>query len=197
MPGHIVVFLCPLGAMFRVTSVFSRRHLTITPSNCTQCKLCSGSCPFDAIDRPTDEKTMASSKNYFKRFFIYLALLPAFIFLGGFAISSSHVFLAKAHPDVYLAHLLTKHPELKNDVSNLDIKTFMSSGRSMDDLVQQANIITGKFQTGGWYLGGFIGLVIGITLINSVVFRKRTDYEPNKSNCFSCGRCLKYCPVKE
>jgi NosR/NirI family nitrous oxide reductase transcriptional regulator len=27
------------------------------------------------------------------------------------------------------------------------------------------------------------------------VFRRREDYEPNKGDCFSCGRCMDYCPV--
>jgi formate hydrogenlyase subunit 6/NADH:ubiquinone oxidoreductase subunit I len=48
---------------------------------------------------------------------------------------------------------------------------------------------------GGWYLGAFIGLVIGISLLNQVVFRKRSIYEANKGDCFSCGRCMDFCPV--
>jgi formate hydrogenlyase subunit 6/NADH:ubiquinone oxidoreductase subunit I len=45
--------------------------------------------------------------------------------------------------------------------------------------------------------GGFLGLVIGMTLLNTVVFRKRQDYEPNKGNCLSCARCVDYCPVEK
>ena len=40
-----------------------------------------------------------------------------------------------------------------------------------------------------------MGLVIGLMLINQVTFRERTDYEPNKGNCYSCARCMDYCPV--
>ena len=48
----------------------------------------------------------------------------------------------------------------------------------------------------GWLaLGAFLGLVIGMMLINQVIFRENPDYRPNKSNCFSCGRCMDYCPV--
>ena len=50
-----------------------------------------------------------------------------------------------------------------------------------------------------WYkliLGGFIGLVFGLTLAGISTFRYREDYEPNKGTCLSCARCLDYCPVK-
>jgi formate hydrogenlyase subunit 6/NADH:ubiquinone oxidoreductase subunit I len=46
------------------------------------------------------------------------------------------------------------------------------------------------------WMGGFIGLALGITLMNQVVFRRKEDYEPNRTNCFSCGRCMDYCPVE-
>ncbi|MBN1984721.1 MAG: 4Fe-4S binding protein, partial [Prolixibacteraceae bacterium] len=49
-------FLCPYGVLLSWMSRFSKRHLTITPSECIQCKLCAKSCPFDAIDYPTNEK---------------------------------------------------------------------------------------------------------------------------------------------
>lgn len=189
-------FLCPYGGLLKITSFFSRRHLSITPKNCIQCKLCSGSCPFDAIDQPVDEKSMAASKNQFRKFVIYSVLIPVFVLGGGFAISSAHVFLSKANPDVYLADLLISRPELKNDMNNLDIQTFLSSGKSVDDLVKEAEVIRKKFYKGGWVLGGFIGLVVGITLLNQVTYRRNNDYTPNKGNCFSCGRCFKYCPVK-
>ena len=67
----------------------------------------------------------------------------------------------------------------------------------MEVLVKEASEIRHKFYIGGWIAGGFIGLVIGMMLLNQVIFRTKTDYEPNKGNCFSCGRCINYCPVKK
>jgi ferredoxin len=67
----------------------------------------------------------------------------------------------------------------------------------METLVSEAEIIQDKFYTGSMIAGGFLGLVIGLTLLNTVVFRKRQDYEPHKGNCFSCGRCMDYCPVEK
>jgi ferredoxin len=126
---------------------------------------------------------------------VFGLLVPVWIALGGFAVSSAHVFLSKAHPDVYLAELLISRPELKADEDNLDIQAFLESGRSMDQLVQEASVIRGKFKKGGWFLGGYLGLVIGMMLMNQFVIRKRDDYEPHKGDCYSCGRCMDYCPV--
>jgi ferredoxin len=67
----------------------------------------------------------------------------------------------------------------------------------MQTLVEEANVIRGKFYAGSMIAGGFLGLVIGLTLLNTVVFRKRQDYEPHKGNCFSCGRCMDFCPVEK
>ncbi len=190
-------FLCPYGGLLKITSFFSRNHLSISPSECVQCKLCSNSCPFDAIEHPVEMDNKDNSRKNFKKFIRYAILLPVLILIGGYAVSKSHVFLSRAHPDVYLAELLVAHPEMKNNTENIDIKTFMSSGKSLDTLVQEARIIRDKFREGGWFLGGFIGFVLGLTLLNQVIYRKRTDYQPHKGNCFSCGRCMKYCPVKK
>ena len=67
----------------------------------------------------------------------------------------------------------------------------------MEKLVKEAEIIRGKFYTGSMIAGGFLGLVIGMTLLNTVVFRRRQDYEPHKGNCYSCARCIDYCPVEK
>lgn len=188
-------FLCPYGVLLGWTSKFSKHHLSITPDECISCKLCEHSCPFNAIDEPSEELKPEQKKQNKKRFTIYALLIPIWLFLGGFAMSLAHPFLSKAHPDVYLAELLIKHPELKNDVANLDIQTFLSSGKSMSELVDDAKIIRLKYYTGSWILGGFLGLVIGIMLMNQFVLRRRKDYTPNKVGCYSCGRCMDYCPV--
>ncbi len=188
-------FVCPYGALLKVTSFFSRRHMTITPAECIQCKLCAGSCPFDAIEFPDDSGAMPDTAKNMKKFILYLVLIPVWVAAGGFAVSSAHVFLSRAHPDVFLANLLVSKPEMKNDLENIDIQTFLSSGKTLETLVEEAEVIQDRFYKGGWILGGFIGFVIGITLLNQVVFRRRTDYEPHRGNCYSCGRCMKYCPV--
>ena len=150
-------FLCPYGVMLSWMSRFSKKHMTITPAECINCKLCAKSCPFDAIDYPTDEKEVAKSGLGPKRFVIYAALIPVWIALGVFVGAKSHTFLSKGNPDVYLAELLISHPEVKNDPDNLDVQTFMASGKSMDTLVEEARVIQDKFYTGSMIMGGFLG----------------------------------------
>ncbi len=190
-------FFCPYGVLLSWTSKFSKYHMSITPKDCIKCRLCEDSCPFDAIDKPTVELKSAEKAFLKKRFTIYALLIPVWIFVGGFTMSLAHGFLAKAHPDVYMAELLIKHPELKTDKSNLDIQTFLSSEKTMDQLVDEAKVIKNKYLTGSWIFGGFLGLVIGIMLANQFVVKKREDYLPNRSACYSCGRCMNNCPIKD
>ena len=42
-------FLCPYGVLLNIFSRFSSKHLTITPAECINCKLCEESCPYNAI----------------------------------------------------------------------------------------------------------------------------------------------------
>ncbi len=190
-------FVCPYGALLKVTSMFSKYHLSITPAQCIQCKLCSGSCPFGAIEKPTTGKLMDDMKGRSGKFLLYAALIPLLVLVGGLTLSSAHVFLAKAHPDVYLAHLLIEEPAIINDPDNLDVQTFLASDRTLEELVVSAGEIQATFRTGTRYAGAFIGLVAGLFLVSQYVVRRRTDYEPNRGDCYSCGRCIRYCPVQK
>jgi polyferredoxin len=190
-------FFCPYSVLLSWMSRFSKWHLTITPAACIQCKLCTNSCPFDAIDFPTNEKEVVKSGLGPKRFLAYAVLIPIWVAAGVFVGERSHTFLSKANPDVFLAELLISNPEIKNDPDNLDVQTFLASGKTLETLVKDAEVIRGRFYIGSMIAGGFLGLVIGMTLLNTVVFRKRQDYVPHKGNCLSCGRCMDYCPVEK
>jgi polyferredoxin len=187
-------FFCPYGVLLGWMSKFSSHHMSITPAACIQCKLCSNSCPFGAIDEPVVET--GKRRSNVNRLMAYFVLLPLWIGIGGFAGSMMHVPLSRFNQTVYLAEQIVEHPEVKNDPKNIDVNTFMGSGTSTEQLVKEADAIRRQFYWGGWLLGGFMGLVIGTSLINLSKFRKRTDWEPNKTNCLSCARCMDYCPVK-
>jgi ferredoxin len=190
--------LCPYGAILNLMSRFSKHHLTITPAECIQCKLCSTSCPFDAIEQPTENvQDVNEQKKNLRKFIISAILIPVWILAGGYIGSTSHIFLSKANSQVYLTELLISHPELKDDANNIDIQTFLASGKSFEQQVKEAEVIRHKFYVGGWIFGGFIGFVIGMFLVTQTIFRRRKDFEPHKGDCFSCGRCLSYCPVKK
>ena len=188
-------FLCPYGVLLNWTSRFSRKHLSITPSNCIKCRLCTTSCPFDAIDHPTQEKTPVAPAFSTVRFIFYALLIPAWVAAGAFAGYRMHTYVSKANPDVYLAELILTHPELKNDPDNIDIQTFLASGKSFEKLVDDATRIRKGFKNGTTAAGAFIGFMIGLTLLNTFVFRRKNDFQPNRGECFSCSRCMDFCPV--
>jgi NosR/NirI family transcriptional regulator, nitrous oxide reductase regulator len=188
-------FFCPYGVLLGWMSKFSSKHMTITPAACIQCKLCSNSCPFGAIDEPVVET--GKRRSNVNRLMTYFVILPLWIGIGGFAGSMMHVPLSRFNGTVYMAEQIVEHPEVKNDAKNIDVRTFMSSGKSTQQLVAEADAIRHKFYIGGWILGGFMGFVIGTSLIGLSTFRKREDWEPNKTNCLSCARCMDYCPVKK
>ncbi len=190
-------FFCPYGVLLKWMSKFSHWHLTITPAHCIHCKLCTTSCPFDAIDYPTEAKVTTRSRSESNRFILYMVLIPVWVIIGALVGMKSHTYLSRANQDVYLAELLIKNPEIRDDETNLDVQTFLSSGRTLEMLVEDAQKIRKKFYTGSAIAGGFIGLVIAMTLLNQVIFRRRTDYLPNPGDCYSCGRCMDYCPVKK
>jgi ferredoxin len=122
-------------------------------------------------------------------------LIPLWIFTGGWILSQSHIYLSRANRTVQLAELLITNPEVRSDQENLDVQAFLLSGKSMETLVQEASEIRKKFLYGGWILGGFFGLAFSLVFTGKTLFRYRKDYEPDKGNCVSCGRCMSYCPV--
>jgi NosR/NirI family nitrous oxide reductase transcriptional regulator len=67
-------FLCPYGVLLNWTSSVSKKHLTITPSECIDCKLCEHSCPMDAINKPVTEPV--SKKKDINRFVLSVVVIP-------------------------------------------------------------------------------------------------------------------------
>jgi len=186
-------FLCPYGVLLNWMSSVSKKHLTITPSECIDCKLCERSCPMDAINKPVADPV--SKKKDINRFFLSAVLIPLWVLALGYIVSSAHVYLSKANRTVQLAELLISNPEIKNDPDHIDVQTFLTAGKTMQTLFEEAKQIRNQFYYGGWVLGGFLGLVFGLMFTKKTIYRSRTDYEPDKGNCVSCGRCMDYCPV--
>jgi len=190
-------FLCPYGVLLNWVSRFSKWHLTITPAHCTRCRQCTTSCPFDAIEEPVKDIEKIQAVQPVRHLIPYIILIPLWIGIGGYAVSHSSFILSRANQDVNLAETMIAHPELKSDEENIDIQTFLSSGKLLETQVKEAKIIQQKFYIGGWILGGFLGLVIGIKLVTELVYNRKKDYQPHRGDCYSCGRCMEFCPVKK
>jgi NosR/NirI family nitrous oxide reductase transcriptional regulator len=187
-------FLCPYGVILRHLSRVSKKRVTITPDECIKCRLCADSCPFGAIREPTAEWPAGYYVRSKKRLGLLIVLLPVLIFVFGWLGAELKGIASRAHSTVRLADRV--HLEDAGTVEGtIDASdAFRATGKDIEDLNAEASGIISQFGTGGWVFGGFVGLVIGLTLISLTVQRKRTDYEADRGSCLACGRCFEYCP---
>jgi len=187
-------FLCPYGVLLGWMSQLSKHHLSITPNDCIQCRLCEDVCPVDAINKPLPDKAPETRRSGMKRLSRLLILLPAVAILSGWALASTNGLLSRVHPKVALEHRL--HLEESGQVTGttLETRTFKTMGIPREDLKAEVAVIQNQYRVGGWILGIFLGVVFVTQLIGLSVKRTRADYEPNRSTCVSCGRCFLSCP---
>ncbi|MBI5541024.1 MAG: 4Fe-4S binding protein [Bacteroidia bacterium] len=189
-------FLCSYGALLNIVSRFSFKHMTITPANCINCKLCESSCPFGAINIPAPVKEKEKTEVIVKRYVLLSVIVPVLVFAGGYIASNFHENLAMVNHKVKLATEVMNNTNFGvKDKEAIEITAFKSSGQTIDQLYSEAAIIIDEFYIGSWIFGCFIGLVFGLTLVSLTVFKYHSDYSPNKATCHSCARCMDYCPV--
>lgn len=189
-------FLCPYGVLLNLVSRFSNRHVSIAPTTCINCKLCENACPYDAIDKPTGVEVKKDNRELVKKLIVYCFITPALVVLCGWILSQYHEKFAMVNFKVRLANQMLMAEKSEAAVTTQEISAFKGSGEQVENLYREAASIIGKFKTGSWILGGFIGLVLGITLARLTIFHYRSDYNVNKGTCYSCARCLPHCPVK-
>jgi NosR/NirI family nitrous oxide reductase transcriptional regulator len=187
-------FLCPYGVFLNWMSQLSKRHVTITPNECIQCRLCEESCPFGAIQKPTEAHYPETRSQGVRRLAILFALLPLMLVCGGFVGSRLYIPFSRQHVTVDLAEQIRLEDIGVYGDTTEETRTFRATGKPTEELHSEAIAIQNRFKKGGWILGGFIGLVFGLKLVNLSIRRKRVDYEVDKGTCFSCARCFSYCP---
>jgi len=190
-------FLCPYGVLLNWMSRLSRRHVTITPTECTNCRLCEESCPFGAINK-ADEGVLAESKNSdIRRLAIIIVLTPIIILLSGWVVSYLHDTLSQKHPSVSLAEEIQLENRGKRTETTLETRTFRASGKPSEELFEEAKEIQKRFRMGGWFLGGFLGFIFSIKLIKLSIRKKQPEYAADTGTCFSCARCFAFCPFEQ
>jgi len=190
-------FLCPYGVLLNWFSRFSRRHITITPSNCIQCRLCENSCPYDAIDIPVTEKNPDNRQTRVRKLIIISILVPFLTVAAGWTGSKLSEPLAGVNSKVKLAKQVLNPVTNPGTPETFEITAFKSAGKSSDQVYKEAALVLQRFYTGSWILGGFIGLVFSLLIAGRMLKKYNPDYVPNKGNCFSCVRCVDYCPVEK
>lgn len=188
-------FLCPYGVLLNWASKLSRHHATITPTDCIQCDLCADSCPYNAINEPTPEQAPEARSKGAWRLGVLILLVPVMMAIGAGVGSLLREPLSRMHPTVRLAERIAGEDLGRYSETNIESEAFRASDTPNEELYAEAVALKEGFGRGGKWLGAFIGLVIGCKLISVSILRKRTDYEPDRGTCYSCGRCFKYCPV--
>jgi len=190
-------YLCPYGAILGVLSKGSKWHAKIAPEDCIQCRLCEDACPYGAIQEPALPLVPQGKPAARRRLAGMLLLVPVLIAVGiglGMLLAGS---LSRMDPDVRLAEQI--RGEETGQVTEMTdaSEAFRGTGQPISELYAIAVQRRARFRTLGGWLGAWTGLVIGLKLVTLCIRRKRTDYQPDRSRCVSCGRCYRYCPGEQ
>ena len=128
---------------------------------------------------------------------MYFILLPIIIVSSGWLVSQMNIPLSRQHKTVSLAEEIILENSGQRAETTLETRTFRSQGKATAELFEEAREIQGRFKSGGWILGGFLGLIFGIKLVNLSVRKKQNGYTTNTGTCLSCSRCFDYCPFEQ
>lgn len=187
-------YVCPYSVILRQLSRLSKWRVTITPDDCIRCRLCEDSCPFGAIRRPTVDWPARTYSKDKRRLVLLVLLLPVLMFAGGWITSALSPVTSRMHATLRLAERIYLEENGKVVDTTDASAAFRATGKKISDLYTEAGDIRDQFALGGWFLGGFVGLVAGLKLIRHSLRRNREDYEADRASCVACGRCFQYCP---
>jgi ferredoxin len=190
-------FLCPYGALLRMGSLLAKLRVRVTPSFCTQCRLCESSCPFGAMREPESSRSEPQLLSGDRcRLGWLLLLLPVLVLSGGALGKGFSAAAANQHSTVRLAQRLA-HEQGKaprQGAATADDLELARGQQQPKEILAQAAQIQQRFALGGIGFGGWIGLVIGVKLLSLALRRNRSDYEPDPGACVACARCFEHCP---
>jgi len=187
-------FICPYGAILSLFSRISFRQVKITKKECINCQLCHNACPVDAIRPPYENKVKESRSTGVKRILRYIIFLPLMVIAGATVMYLLSDNFSKMNKEVRLYDMVIANETQPQVIQPLELQAFYGTERTVEQLEAQVTIIKKDFRFWSIIIGTFIGLVIGLTLINLSTKRTRKFYEIDDANCICCGRCFSYCP---
>ena len=190
-------YLCPYGAVLAVLSKVSKWHARIPPDECIHCRLCEDSCPYGAIERPSVPPARETRPAARRRLAVMLTLAPLLV-IGAAGLGwLMTVPLARLDHNVRLAERI--HAEDTGQVEGMTdaSEAFRNTGQPKEELLAMVADIRSRVRLFAVLLGAWTGLVVAVKLISLSVYRRRDEYQPDRSRCVSCGRCYWYCPSEQ
>lgn len=189
-------FLCPYGALLKIAGAVTKRRVRITPTICTQCRLCESACPFGAMREPesarSDPQFFASDRT---RLGWLLLLLPVLVAVGAIVGKQFSGAASTQNSKVRLAQrLLVESANAPTGAPNAEDLELARGQQNSQEILAEAAEIQKRFTWSGIAFGAWVGLVIGVKLISLSIRRNRTDYEPDSAACVACARCFESCP---
>jgi polyferredoxin len=182
-------FFCPYSVLLRLLAPFSRRQVSITPTQCTSCRLCEKACPFGAIRYPSKDKHRSPSR--LPALIGIPATTIAFAFLGYLSSRT----MSRVDFTVRLADLVRHEQSAGLQNTTEETKAFRGTGRQIEQLYDSAALIGHRFAIGTPIFGAFLGLVIG-TRIFSRGGKPHDIYRADSASCVACTRCFAWCPAE-
>jgi ferredoxin len=189
-------FLCPYGVLLNIFSRFAGKHLTITPAECTNCRLCEEVCPYNAIIPSNLEEKPEEPEKSRKRFILYFVFVPVLALAGALLLYNLAPVLSEANSTVRLAREIRAEKKSGIESQLKDVIAYKESGKTETELYNEEELIIGRFRNDSPWAGAFLGISFGIGMISLTIKSRRTEYKPHQGKCYSCGRCFKYCPIK-
>ncbi len=188
-------YLCPYGVLLRWIAIFARRHATITPDECVQCRLCENACPYNAIIPPEPADAEPRRAGALRLGKLLLVAPIAILFAAGIG-WSAHPTLSRMHPTVRLAERIAAEEAGVYDEMTTESEAFREGDEPATVLYAEAHALNERFKVAGAALGAFMGIALCARLFRLSVLRHARDYTIDKGACLSCARCFKYCPVE-
>lgn len=189
-------YLCPYGVLQNIFSRFAGKHLTITPAECINCRLCEDACPYDAIIPSDTVLNIERPETSRKRFILYFLLIPVLAAGCGLILYNIAPVLSTVNSNVRLAKEIRLEKEKGIEAISKAAVAFKESGKTENELFNEELSIIDRFRKDAPWAGIFLGLSLGIGFVSLTLRSVRTEYKPHQGRCFSCGKCFRYCPVE-